>query len=141
MTGYLFSQHVKTLVVNVFLFIIGSKTIPIASSQGWCWNTTSPKEGDKDLCKTRKDAKTLVLLPSMFLEIIPNKIVDLIALYVYILTSVCIFSILFSIHSLKCWLGEFVWQSKASLVDDYFFDTGVILWGEISCWSLLGSRN
>ena len=31
---YLFSQHVKTLIVNVFFFIIGSKTIPIASSQG-----------------------------------------------------------------------------------------------------------
>ena len=81
---YLFSQHVKTLIVNVFLFIIGSKTIPIASSQGWCWNTTSPKEGDKDLCRTHKDAKILVLLPSMFFEIIPNKIVDLIALYMFI---------------------------------------------------------
>ena len=141
MSSYLFPQHVETLIINKFVFIIGSKTIPIASSQGWCWNTTSPKEGDKDLCRTHKDAKTLVLLPSMFLQIITNKIVDLISLYMYILSSVCIFSILFSIHSLKCWQGEFVWQSKASLGDDYFFDTGVILWGEISCWSLLGSRN
>ena len=32
------------------------------------------------------------------------------------LTSVCIFSILFSIHSLLCWQGEFVYQSRASLV-------------------------
>ena len=141
MSSYLFPQHVEALIINKFVFITGSKTIPIASSQGWCWNSTSPKEGDKDLCRTHKDAKILVLLPSMFFEIIPNKIVDLIALYMFILTSVCIFSILFSLHSLRGWQGEFVYLSKTSLVDDYFFDTGVILWGEISCWSLLGSRN
>ena len=35
------------------------------------------------------------------------------------LTSVCIFSILFSIHFLRCWQGEFVEQSRASLVDDH----------------------
>ena len=29
-------------------------------------------------------------------------------LTLYTLTSVCIFSILFSIHFLKCWMGEFV---------------------------------
>ena len=135
------NMSMKTLVVNNFVFIIGFKTILTALCQGWCWNTTSPKEGDKDLCRTHKDAKTLVLLPSMFLEIIPNKIVDLIALYMYILTSVCIFSILFSLHSLRGWQGEFVYLSKTSLVDDYFLELGVILWGEISFWSLLGSRN
>ena len=142
MSSYLFPQHVETLIINKFVFITGSKTIPIASSQGWCWNSTSPKEGDKDLCRTHKDAKILVLLPSMFFEIIPNLIIpNLTALYMFILTSVCIFSILFSLHSLRGWQGEFVYLSKTSLVDDYFFDTGVILWGEISCWSLLGSRN
>ena len=36
------------------------------------------------------------------------------------MTSVCIFSILFSIHFLRCWQGEFVWQSRASLVVDHF---------------------
>lgn len=30
------------------------------------------------------------------------------------LTSVCVFSIMFSIHFPRCWEGEFVWQSKAS---------------------------
>ena len=98
MSSYLFPQHVETLIINKFVFITGSKTILIASSQGWCWNSTSPKEGDKDLCRTHKDAKILVLLPSMFFEIIPNLIIpNLTALYMFILTSVCIFSILFSI--------------------------------------------
>ena len=98
MSSYLFPQHVETLIINKFVFITGSKTIPIASSQGWCWNSTSPKEGDKDLCRTHKDAKILVLLPSMFFEIIPNLIIpNLTALYMFILTSVCIFSVLFSI--------------------------------------------
>ena len=34
-------------------------------------------------------------------------------------TSVCIFSTLFSIHFQRCWQGEFVHQSKASLVGDH----------------------
>ena len=50
----------------------------------------------------------------------------------YTLTSVCIFSILFSIHFLRCWQGEFVQQSRACLVGDNFLitlmlDSGVIL--------------
>ena len=40
-------------------------------------------------------------------------------LNLYILTSVCIFSILFSIHFQRCWQGEFFYQSKASLVGDH----------------------
>ena len=36
-------------------------------------------------------------------------------------TSVCIFSILFSIHFLRCRQGEFVQQSRASLVADHFY--------------------
>ena len=38
----------------------------------------------------------------------------------YTLTSVCIFSILFSINSQKNWQGEFVSQSGAPLVGDHF---------------------
>ena len=41
-------------------------------------------------------------------------------LTLYTLTSVCIFSILFSIHSLTHWQGEFD-QSRASLVGDHTF--------------------
>ena len=41
-------------------------------------------------------------------------------LTLYTLTSVCIFSILFSIHFLRCWQGEFVEQSWALLLDDHF---------------------
>ena len=40
-------------------------------------------------------------------------------LNLYIQTSVCIFSILFSIHFQRCWKGEFVYQSKASWVGDH----------------------
>ena len=42
-------------------------------------------------------------------------------LTLYTLTSVCIFSILFSIHSLWCWQREFVCQLRASLFGDHFF--------------------
>ena len=38
----------------------------------------------------------------------------------YTLTSECIFFILFFIHFLSCWWGEFVQQSRAPLVDDHF---------------------
>ena len=38
----------------------------------------------------------------------------------YALKSVCIFSIMFSIHFLRCWQGEFVEQSRTSLVGDHF---------------------
>ena len=45
------------------------------------------------------------------------------ALTLHTQTSVCIFSILFSIHFLTCRQGEFVYQSKASLVGDHFLFT------------------
>ena len=38
----------------------------------------------------------------------------------YILTSICIFSILISVNFLRYWQGDFVWQSRASLVCDHF---------------------
>ena len=34
--------------------------------------------------------------------------------------SLCIFSILFFLHFLRCWQGEFVYWSKASFVDNHF---------------------
>ena len=59
--------------------------------------------------------------------------------------STCIFSLLFSYHLLRCWIGEFVWQSRAILVIIIFFipviwmcDSGVKLYREIRCWSVLG---
>ena len=45
---------------------------------------------------------------------------DSILLTLYTPTSACIFSILFFIHFLRCWQGDFVHQSKASLVGDHF---------------------
>ena len=42
------------------------------------------------------------------------------SLTLYTLTSVCIFSILFSLHLLMCWKGEFVEQSRGSSVDYHF---------------------
>ena len=61
-------------------------------------------------------------------------------LILYTLTSVCIFSILFSIHFLKCWQGEFGWQSRISLTSNHcflsWFLIEVILKREIRSWSL-----
>ena len=37
----------------------------------------------------------------------------------YTLTSESIFSILFSIHFVRCWQGEFIQQSRASVVGDH----------------------
>ena len=58
-----------------------------------------------------------------------------------------IFSILFSQHFQGFLRGELVLQSKVSLVIDHLFicvtfkyDSGVILLGEITCWSLLGVK-
>ena len=49
-------------------------------------------------------------------------------LILYSLTSVYVFSLLFSIHFLRCWQGEFVLQSGASLVGYHFLcDSGVLL--------------
>ena len=51
------------------------------------------------------------------------------ALTLYTLTSVCIFSILFSIHFLRCWQREFVQQSRASPVGDHFlYSPGLNVW-------------
>ena len=50
------------------------------------------------------------------------------------LISICIFSILFSIYFLRCWQGEFVWQSRASLGgDNFLYSHDLNLWfgGEI----------
>ena len=65
-------------------------------------------------------------------------------LTLYTQTSVCIFSILFSRHFLRCWQGEF---SIASFVGDHFLliflvtlvcNSGVLLYGEIRSQSLIG---
>ena len=45
------------------------------------------------------------------------------------ITSVCIFSILFFIHFSTCWQGEFVKQSRASLVGhDFLYSIDFIVW-------------
>ena len=52
----------------------------------------------------------------------------------YTLTSVYIFSILFSIHFLRCWQGEFVWQSRTFVVRDhflYYHDLNVCFRGDV----------
>ena len=41
-------------------------------------------------------------------------------LKIYSLTSLCIISILFSTHLPRCWQGEVLKQSRASLVGDHF---------------------
>ena len=48
---------------------------------------------------------------------------SLVVLTLYTLTLVCIFSILFSIHFLKRWHVEFVYQSKALSIGDHFLQS------------------
>ena len=66
------------------------------------------------------------------------------ALTCYILTSVCIFSMLFSIYFLRCWQGEFVLSIKSLFgwwsFPCFRYDSGVILKGEIRCHSLWGVK-
>ena len=38
----------------------------------------------------------------------------------YIPTSLCIFSVQFSLHSLQCWKGDFFFLNQAHLVGDHF---------------------
>ena len=61
----------------------------------------------------------------------------------YTLTSIWTFSILFSIHFLRCWQRECVYQSREYLVCDHFlYSHDLTVWcrgllmGEIWCWSL-----
>ena len=52
---------------------------------------------------------------------------------IYTLTSVCIFSILFSVHFQRCWQGEFVKKSRASSAGghlSYSHDLNVSLRGD-----------
>ena len=63
-----------------------------------------------------------------------NNIISSVALILYTLASVCILSIPFSIHFLRCWQGEFVEQSRTSLVGKYFqysWDRNVWFWVDI----------
>ena len=66
------------------------------------------------------------------------------ALTCYILTSVCIISMLFSIYFLRCWQGEFVLSIKSLFgwwsFPCFRYDSGVILKGEIRCHSLWGVK-
>ena len=68
-------------------------------------------------------------------------------LTLYTLTSVSIFSLLFSISFFWNWQGEFIWWSKLlRLVNISFIHMilmnglAVLLSGEIRCWSLLGFK-
>ena len=68
-------------------------------------------------------------------------------LTLYTLTSVCIFSILFSIHFLRCWQGEIDPKQEllklvfiSFILFSFMFDSGVILWGEIRYYLLLWEK-
>ena len=50
-------------------------------------------------------------------------------LTLYTLTSECIISILCSIYSLRCWQGEFVWQSRALPFIDHFLYSWCVIQG------------
>ena len=59
-------------------------------------------------------------------------------LTLYTLTSAYMFSMLFSIHIMRFWEGEFDKQSRASVVDDYFlslYDFNVQIGDDIVGWN------
>ena len=51
------------------------------------------------------------------------------------ITSICVFFILFFIHSLRWWHGEFVYQSRASLVGDNLLYPRILVTSVIQKWS------
>ena len=59
------------------------------------------------------------------------------ALPLYTLTSVFIFSILFTVHLLRCCFFNW-WSFPLLTFMTLMCDSGVILYGEIRCWSLSG---
>ena len=81
-----------------FAFIIWGAGIPLL-----CWSNSLWSASVADYTERRTHALGMFVLT------------------LYTLTSLCIFSTLFSIHFLRCWQGEFVSQSRASLVCDHFF--------------------
>ena len=56
--------------------------------------------------------------PELLNNFVLSFICKMYSLTLYMLTSVCIFSILFPVHFLRCWQREFVEQSRVS-VDDH----------------------
>ena len=65
----------------------------------------------------------------------------------YTFTSMYKFSLMLSVHFLRCWQGEFVQQTELLKLEIISFilmilmnNTAVLLWGEIRCWSLLGFK-
>ena len=81
---------------------------------------------DKKILKRRTSLislwvdEVIILLADILCRRSPNSVA------LYTLTSVCIFSILFPIHFLRCWQGEFVYQSRASLLGDHFLFSHVL---------------
>ena len=101
------------------------------SRRSWCWMLY-----ERGALGSQRGEHALILHTNL------KKFKVLLILYTQ--TSVCIFSILFSIHFLRCWKGEF---SIASFVDDHFlliflvtlvYNSGVLLYEEIRSQSLVG---
>ena len=72
-----------------------------------------------DTLRKKKDKQTV----QCFITTVKERLTPLCCQYPftpYILTSACIFSILFSVLFLGCWQGEFVSQSRGSSVGDHF---------------------
>ena len=103
------------------------------SRRSWCWMLY-----ERGALGSQRGEHALILHTNL------KKFKVLLILYTQ--TSVCIFSILFSIHFLKCWQGEF---SIASFVGDHFLliflvtlvcNSGVLFYEEIRSQSLVGVK-
>ena len=66
----------------------------------------------------KQRVEVLQCFPLFYHSVKPTNVRGPYTLTLYALKSVCIFSILFSKHFLRCQHGEFVLQSRSSLVGD-----------------------
>ena len=121
-----YSTGRKKKVCKIFFFFLDS------NREGRFWLRKSPyfsptSENHEIICNTNYFG-LLVILWLRICAIGEGRLLEVGActrsygefLNLYTLTSVCIFSILFSIDLLMCWQGEFVQQSRLSLGGDHF---------------------
>ena len=116
----LFFLHLHFLVhfVDVTLFIVSGASFALARKTSIvclkkCRITNSTKS-------RRVVMNHLMTIQGSYNPKMLTGTCDSILLTLYTPTSACIFSILFFIHFLGSWLGEFVCQSEGSFPGDYF---------------------
>ena len=91
----------------------------------WYINSTQITEGKKKSVKLQLNVFTVTTNHKSLWSL----------LTLFIITSICVFFILFFIHSLRWWHGEFFYQSRASLVGDNLLYPRILVTSVIQKWS------